>query len=167
MQRILIVTITVFAMMNTHAENNSKQSALAAIEQFFDIKNRKLEFEGVFEETHPDYGQVCNIIVDLSQTGDEYLTLKGEYTPVGNIGDGIYFNEGDETFKRVELENNSLILTQQMADSFSTGMETTILLSKEDNLLKFTIDQQSRFLFFSQTVKKKCIVKNYNILKAH
>jgi hypothetical protein len=147
--------------MNTNAENNRKQVALAAVEQFFNIKKQKLEFEGVFVETDPDYGQVCKINVDLSQVGDEYLTVKGKYSPVGTIGDGIYFDEEGGTFEQIELNKDSLILTQLLTDSFSSGMKTTVLLSKKDNVLKLTLYQQTSFLFFSQTVEKKCIVKNY------
>ena len=147
--------------MNTFANNNNKQMALSAVKQFFNIKKQKLIFEGRFVKTDPDYGQICKIFVDFSQIGDEFLTVVGKYTPVGNIGDGIYFNEDEATFEQVELKKDFLSLKQQFTDSFSTGMKTKVVLSKNNNTLKLSIYKQTSFLFFPQTVEKNCIVENY------
>jgi hypothetical protein len=161
MQNFIFVTLLLFAMMNTHAINNNKQKALSAVEHFFSIKNQKVVLEGRYLETDPDYGRTCKIYVDFSQIGNEYLTVAGEYTPLGNIGDGIYFNEDDATFTQVEFKTDFLSLEQQFSDSFSTGMKTKVVLSKVNNTLKFSISKQTSFLLFPQTVEKNCIVENY------
>jgi hypothetical protein len=161
MRKFIIVTLLLFATLNTYAINNNKQEALSAVEIFFNLKKQKQVLEGRFEKTDPDYGQFCKIYVDFSQAGKEYLTVIGEYTPAGNIGDGIYFNEDAATFKQVELKDNFLSIKQTVTDSLSTGMKTKVVLSKNDKSLKFSITKQTSFLFIPQTIEKNCIVDNY------
>ena len=167
MQKIIIITILLFATMTTYAKNSNKQQALSAVEHFFNIKKQKLVLEGRFVGTDPDYGQRCKIYVDLSQLGDEYLTVVGEYTPVGNIGDGIYFNADETTFEQVEVKKDYLSLKQQFTDSISTEMETAVVLSRNNHTLKFSISKKTSFLFFPQTVEKNCMVEYYKEFQEH
>lgn len=161
MQKIIIVTLLFCTTMNTYAINDNKQKALSAVEHFFNIKNQKLVFEGRFIETDSEYGRLCKIVVDFSQVGDESLTVVGEYTPTGNIGDGIYFNTDEASFGQVELKEDSLSLKQEFNDTFSTGMNTEVVLIKHDNSLKFSITKETSFLFIPQTVEKHCVVGNF------
>lgn len=161
MQKVIIATLLFCTTMNTYAINDNKQKALSAVEHFFNLKDQNLVLEGRFVETDSEYGRLCKIVVDFSQTGDEFLTVIGEYTPVGNIGDGIYFNADDATLEQVELKTNYLSLKQEFNDSFSTRMSTKVELVKENNTLKFSITKETSFLFIPQTVEKNCIVGNY------
>ncbi len=161
MQKIVILTLLFCTTMNTYAINDNKQKALSAVEHFFKIKNQKIVFEGRFVETDSEYGRLCKIVVDFSQAGEESLTIVGEYTPAGNIGDGIYFNADDATFEQVELTEDSLSLKQEFNDTFSTGMNTEVVLIKHNNTLKFSITKETSFLFIPQTVEKNCIIGNF------
>jgi|GEM_PF-2159089 len=167
MQKKIILAVLLFATMFTYAKNSNKQKALSSVANFFGIKKQKLVLEGRFVDTDPDHGQFCKVYVDYSQLGNESLTVVGEYSPVGNIGDGIYFNEDEATFGPVELKKDYLSLRQQLADSFSTGMETEVVLSRNNNTLKFSISKQTSFLFISQIVKKNCVIEDYKAIQGY
>ncbi len=158
MSKLLFMVIMALVTMNANAINN-KQLAFSTVKQFFHLKRLKLELDGRFVETDLNYGSACKIHVDFSNTGKEYLTVTGEYTPAGNIGDGIYFNKNISTFIQVELVNNLVTLEQKLTDSFSTATQTTVKLHKKNDTLLFSIYQQSYFLFIPQIVKKKCLVE--------
>lgn len=161
-QKILIITILLFTTMNIHAEMNNKQVAYSSVRQFFNIKNQKIVLDGHFQESDEAYGQVCKIYIDFTQVGEEYLTVVGEFTPIGTIGDGIYFNEDKSTFQQVKQKNGFLSLEQKITDSFSTGMKTRMELRRNINQLELFLYQNKQFLFFfTQTIEKKCIVDNF------
>lgn len=163
MQIFYVISILFIVTMNVHAEFDRKQVAFISIMNFFNVKEQKLVFEGRFIETDSNYGEKCKVVVDFSKVGEEYLTIIGEHSPFGNIGDGIYFNENKLTFEQAELKNEILSLEQNITDSFSTGMKTKVVLTKRTNQLDFYLVQKKRFLFFfNQTIIKKCIVDNFN-----
>ncbi len=158
---LIILSVLLVMSMIVPAQNSNKQKAIDAVKRFFQINDQKLIFEGHFVETDPQFGEACRVNVDFSRPGNEYLTIVGEFTPAGNIGDGIYFKEDENTFLQTELSNDLLTLEQKITDSFSTSIKTWLVLTKNSDTLRFSLYRQTRFLFISDVVEKKCVINNY------
>lgn len=160
MRKLVIFLLLLFASPTVLALSN-KDQAIDAVKQFFNINKQKQVFNGHFSETDAQYGRFCQVIIDFSRPGKEYLTIVGEFAPVGYTGDGVYFNENEQTFVDVQRTDDLLTLEQKLSDSFSTGTKTWLVLTKNKNTLRFSLYQQIRFMLFTDVVEKKCIIENY------
>lgn len=155
-KRISIVVLAVLTM-TAYSDENLKQKAHTALSNFFQLNGKSLSFDGTYFDTPAEFGRTCRINIDFTIPGREYLTISGEYTAVGTLGDGIYFDAAPDTFTRVEIQNGSLIVEQQFRDSFVTGSESVLRATKHSGRLEIRLKQMNRFLFFTDTVEKRCI----------
>ncbi|MGR9071917.1 MAG: hypothetical protein ACU833_02515 [Gammaproteobacteria bacterium] len=141
------------------AQNGDKRRAIDVVRRFFDIGERRLALEGRFAETDSAYGESCRVVVDFSIPGREYLTLVGEFTPQGGVGEGIYFDEPDETILNAKLYRDGFTVEQKLTDSFSTWTKTRVKASRMDRGLRFSVYRKTSFFFFTGTVVKTCLVE--------
>jgi len=155
---LLILVLLLITMPVDSAKTTLKQQAASAIKAFFQITEPIAEFQGRYVNTPPEYGQTCRVRLDFSEPGAGYLTISGEYTPSTSIGDGIYFDASDDTFVTVTTENATLIIEQHFRDNFSTGTRTHMRLHKQPGMIEVTICETSRFLLFSSTRVKHCVI---------
>ncbi|HBA66327.1 MAG TPA: hypothetical protein DCZ48_09180 [Methylococcaceae bacterium] len=155
-KRISIVVLAVLTM-TAYSNENLKQKAYTALSNFFQLNGKSLSFDGAYVDTPAEFGRTCRINIDFTIPGREYLTISGEYTAVGTLGDGIYFDAAPDTFTRVEIQNGSLIVKQQFRDSFVSGSESVLKATKHSGQLEIRLKQMNRFLFFTDTVEKRCI----------
>lgn len=153
------LSIAVIAVMLASAESNnsSKKNALAAVKNFFPIAEQKKEYDGHYVDTLDAYGKNCKIMVDFSRPGHESISLRGEYTPLTSVGDGIFFNAADESFSDFVSSTNSITIEQRIRDGFSTWTETTLILSKSQHGIELRLNKTSSFLLFTDSVEKLCI----------
>lgn len=158
MKKFLFIPALSLAAMTAYSSSSLKQKAYSAVKTFFQVTEQRLVFKGRYIDTAQDYGKTCQLIIDWTQPGQEFVTLKGEYTPSSSIGDGIYFRAATETFTDVLMNDDKLILEQKLTDTFSTWTKTTLQLSKHANTLDVSLQQTSSFLFFTDTVEKRCVV---------
>ncbi len=159
--RCLLFLFILFNLIPGYCEFNIKQGALASVERFFNIRDQKWVMDGMFVDTDAAYGESCQIIIDLSKSGDHILALRGEYDPKNTVGEGINFKAGPDTFMELESAPSRLLIKQAMADSFSTGVETAALLTKEGRILRMKVEIQSTFLFIPSNVSKTCQVNDF------
>ncbi|CCE25416.1 hypothetical protein [Methylotuvimicrobium alcaliphilum] len=157
-KRIFIVVLAVLTM-TAYSNENLKQKAHTALSDFFQLNGKSLSFDGTYVDTPAEFGRTCRISIDFTIPGREYLTISGEYTAIGTLGDGIYFDAAPETFTRVELLNGKLIVEQKFSDSFVTGSEYLLQATQHFGQLEIKLKQMNRFLFFTDTVEKRCIAK--------
>lgn len=155
-KRISIVVLAVLTM-TAYSNENLKQKAHTALSDFFQLNGKSLSFDGAYVDTPAEFGRTCRINIDFTIPGREYLTISGEYTAVGILGDGIYFDAASDTFTKVEIKNGSLIVEQIFSDSFVTGSESVLRATKHSGRLEIRLKQKNRFLFFTDTVEKRCI----------
>lgn len=160
--------IPVFSMIVASSSwaGEYKQQAYSAIQEFFqaELVDHTLTLEGRYIDTPAEYGENCKILIDFSAPGKETFTLIGDYTPASSVGDGIYFDEADETFKRVIVNHDdakkSLEITQKIADSSSTWMKTTVQIVRSAGKVDVLLHKTTRFLFFfSDTVTNRCVAR--------
>lgn len=156
-KRVSMVILAVLAMA-AYSNENLKQKAHKALRDFFQLNGQSLSFDGTYVDTPVEYGRTCRIHIDFTIPGREYLTISGEFTSAGTLGDGIYFDAAPDTFTRVEQQKGSLIVEQRFRDSFVTGSESVLHATKHSGRLEIRLTQKNRFLFFTDTVKKRCIV---------
>jgi hypothetical protein len=154
----LLILMFLPTTMPAHAADTLKQQAAAALKDFFRVTGPVAEFQGRYEDTPPEYGETCRVRLDFSEPGQEFFTISGEYTPSTSIGDGIYFDAPDDTFVTVKAEADTLILEQRLRDTFSTGTHTYMRLHQQPGIIKVTIRETSRLLFFSSTQVKHCVI---------
>ncbi|WP_404358619.1 hypothetical protein [Methylotuvimicrobium sp. KM1] len=155
-KRISIFVLAVLTM-TAYSNENLKQKAYTALRDFFQLNGKSQGFDGTYVDTPAEFGRTCRIKIDFTIPGREYFTISGEYTAVGTLGDGIYFDAAPDTFTRVEIQNGSLIVEQQFRDSFVTGSESVLQATKHSGRLEIRLKQKNRFLFFTDTVEKRCI----------
>lgn len=154
----LLILMFLLTTMPAHSADTLKHQAAAALKEFFQVTGPVAEFHGRYEDTPPEYGATCRVRLDFSEPGQEYFTISGEYTPSTSIGDGIYFDAPDDTFVTVNFEGDTLILEQRLRDTFSTGTHTYMRLHQQPGIIKVTIRETSRLLFFSSTQVKHCVI---------
>jgi hypothetical protein len=155
---LLMLLLLLTTMPVDSANTTLKQQAACAIKAFFQVIEPIAEFEGHYVNTPPEFGQTCRVRLDFSEPGAEYFTISGEYTPSTSIGDGIYFDASDDTFVTVTTDNATLIIEQHFRDNFSTGTRTHMRLHKQPGAIEVTICEVSRFLLFSSTQVKHCVI---------
>lgn len=157
MKTLPCIAALALAAMTARSADSLKSKALAAVKQFFPAAaGQRLAFKGRFVDTAADYGQTCQIVVDLSQPGREYLAVSGEYTPATKTGDGVFFAGAAGSFTGAARDGDTLKVEQTIEDSFSTWTRTTLTLSRSAYRLDVTLRQTSSFLLFTDTVEKHC-----------
>ena len=158
MNPFLLIPLLLLIIMPAHSANSLKQQAATAIKEFFQVTEPVAEFQGRYVNTPSEYGETCRVRLDFSEPGAEYFTISGEYTASTSIGDGIYFDASEETFVTVTAGNGTLVIEQRLRDSFSTGTHTSMRLQKQSGTIEVTIRETSRFLLFSSTQVKHCVI---------
>lgn len=156
MKKFIFISALSLATMTTHSIESTKQQAYAAIRDFFQLTDQTLILKGRYIETPTEYGKTCQIVIDFTQPGQEYIAVSGEYTPVTMSGDGIYFNADGGSFTYFAQQHDRLIIEQKLSDSFSTWTKTTLQLSKKVNQVEVILQQTNSFLFFTDSVEKRC-----------
>jgi hypothetical protein len=145
-------------LVMTASSGGMKHQAYSAVKEFFQIAGQRLVFDGRYVDTLSKYGPTCRIVVDFSMPGEEYVAVSGEYTPVGTIGDGLYFDADESTFTQVEFKNESLMIEQKLQEGFSTWTKTRLTVSRHSKKLDVIVHQTSRLLLVPDTVTKRCVV---------
>jgi hypothetical protein len=154
----LLIPFLFLTAISAHSADTLKQQASAAIKKFLQVTEPIAEFQGRYVDTPPEYGETCRVRMDFSESGQEYFTITGEYTPSTSIGEGMHFDAPDDTFVMVISEDDTLILEQRLRDSVSTGTRTSMRLHKQPEIITVTIRETSRLLFFSSTQVKHCVI---------
>lgn len=157
MVKLISIVVLAVLTMTAYSNENLKQKAHTALRDFFQLNGKSLTFDGTFVDTPAEFGRACRINIDFTISGREYLAISGEYTAVGTLGDGIYFDAVPDTFTKVEIQNGSLIVEQKFSDSFVTGSESVLHATMHSGRLEIRLKQMNRFLFFTDTVEKHCI----------
>ena len=152
--------VLIFLMISAaHSKNSLKEKALSAAREFFQLTDQMKEFNGHYLRTSEEYGDTCKIVVDFTRRGHESISVVGEYTPMTTTGDGVFFDETDETFTHFALAKDTFTIEQTIHDSFSTWMKTTIKLSKHETYLDFWLHRSTSVFFVKDSVEKRCVTK--------
>lgn len=158
MKNFLLITALTLTVFTAQSMNNFKQQSYFAIKDFFQLNNQTLVLNGLHVSTPPEYGKTCRITIDFSQPGKEFLVISGEYTPYTKVGDGIFFNAAEDSFTDLSYKKDILIIEQTLNDSFSTWTKNTLEFRKNAQSLLVNFQQTNSFLFFTDSIKKQCIV---------
>jgi hypothetical protein len=157
MYQAFIISVLSIAAVTANAASDIKVNALDGIQKYFPLVDNTLTLNGHYFDTVAEFGKSCRLEVNLTKPGAEYLTIIGEFTPVGTLGDGIYFHAEDDTFTDFKVVGNLLTINQKLSDSFSTWTETTMQFSKNKETLTVILKQTDSLLFFTNTIQKKCL----------
>lgn len=131
MKRFIFILAVILTSFPAYSVETVKQQAYTAAKKFFHVNNQRLSLTGLHFSTPLEYGKTCQFIIDFTDNGNEYLAVKGEFTPFTKKGDGIFFSANDDTFTKVFIEQESLILEQEIIDSFFTWTKSNLTLHKK------------------------------------
>jgi len=159
MKSFLLITALTLTVFTAQPMNSLKQQSYLAIKDFFQLNNNQsLVLNGQHVSTPAEYGKTCRITIDFTQPGNEFIAISGEYTPFTKVGDGIFFNAAEDSFTDLSYQKDSLIIEQTINDSFSTWTKNTLEFHKKNQSLVVNFQQTNSFLFFTDHIKKQCIV---------